>query len=82
MTTFPYGRPKPPRIWGGGWRRDLYEVAYPSVLTIFSDRYYPLWVVWSQGHESHTFPTHAEAINWAQKHAHNRNESGGEISGA
>lgn len=82
MSTFQqkHGRPKPPRICGG-LERDLYEIGRPQVLTIFKDHGSPLWVVCIQG-ENLVFPTHAEAITWAQKHARNRKKSGGEISGA
>lgn len=79
-----HGRPKPPRIFGV-LERHYYEMYHPHVLTVFKDRNSPLWAVCSQDHarrESRTFYTHAQAIAWAQKHAHNRNESGGEMSGA
>ncbi|ACV09789.1 DUF2188 domain-containing protein [Jonesia denitrificans] len=83
MTTFQqkHGRPKPPKIWGGLGRLQ-YEIARPHVLTIFKARKSSLWAVSSKGYEIHAFDTRAEAITWAQKHAHNRNESGGEVSGA
>lgn len=78
MNTFyqRHGRPKPPKVWGG-LERHHYDIDHPHVLSIFKDRHSPLWAVCSQDHarrESRTwFPTHAEAIAWAQKHAHERN---------
>lgn len=71
MTTFKqkHGRPKPPKICVV-LERLQYEIAHPHVLTIFKVRGSSLWDVCSQDHEYRTFNTHAQAITWAQKHAH------------
>lgn len=71
MTTFyqRHGRQRPPQIWGGLGRLQ-YEITHPYVLTIFKDRKSSLWAVCFKGDEICVFPTYAEAIAWAQKHAH------------
>lgn len=63
-----HGRPKPPEIYGGRGRRQ-YEADNPKVVTVYYSRSMKRWHV-LEGVGAVQFPTHAEAIAYAQKHAH------------
>lgn len=71
MTTFQqkHGRPKPPKIWGGGDTRENYERDNPQVVCVYYSRLMKRWGVARNNKTELEFPTHAEAITWAQKHA-------------
>lgn len=73
-----HSRPKPPEIYGGQGRAE-YELDNPKVVTVYLSRGGGVWRIIQNLGEIENFPTHAEAIAYAQKHAH---ESGGEVSGA
>lgn len=62
-----HGRAFPPQIWGEVNRFE-YEEKHPHVVTVFYERLMKRWAVLTECEELQ-FPTHAEAIAYAQKHA-------------
>lgn len=81
MSTFQqkHGRPKPPKINSEAHIDYCYEHETYAVLKDPKDG---RWYAFAPGGYVNQSNTHAEAITWAQKQAHNRNGSGGEVSGA
>ena len=71
MTTFQqkHGRPKPPAIWVDGGRTQ-YELDNPKVATVYRSRREGVWRIDQNVEEIASFPTHAEAIAYAHKMAH------------
>lgn len=65
-----HGRAFPPKIWGGGLAREAYERDNPHVVCVYYSRWMERWEVAMNKKFELQFPTHAEAIAYAQKHAH------------
>lgn len=69
-----HGRPKPPEIIGASY---VDYARRHNTLMVYKDSFPGRWCVWLHGRGFKFFPSHAEAIAYAQAHAQERTPDSG-----